>query len=218
VRAWVPDRIAPSLQPLALLLALAGLILAGWGVGELVSGPLDPTVGALDRDIVDSVATWRGPGLTAFMKKATFFGSTAWLIGSLAVVVVVALYSVRSPRWAVFAVGCMIGGFISTIVKALVERPRPDIEPLLHIESAAFPSGHALAAAIAFGAVGLFLTRVTRLPRMAVWLGAALCAGIVGLTRTYLGVHWPTDVIGGWLLGAAWVAVVALVVRPERKY
>jgi undecaprenyl-diphosphatase len=171
----------------------------------------------MDRDIVDSVATWRSPGLTNLMKKATFFGSTAWLIGSLAAVVIVTLVSIRSPRWAAFAAGCMIGGYISTIVKALVERPRPDLDPLLYLENAAFPSGHALISALAFGAIGLFFVRVTRLPRVAVWVGTALCAGIVGFTRTYLGVHWPTDVIGGWLLGAAWVVVVGFVVRPEMK-
>jgi undecaprenyl-diphosphatase len=209
--------IRPSLQPVALFAAFLVVVVVAWGLGELISGPLDSTIGAMDRSLVTSVAEWRSPALTTFMRAATFFGSSVWLVGSLTAVVVVVVLQTRSPRWAAFAVGCMIGGFISTIVKRLVDRPRPDIDPLVDLESAAFPSGHALSSAIAFLAIAYVLIHLTRLPRRLVWTGAILCTGIVGFTRVYLGVHWPTDVIGGWLAGAVWVAVVAFVVRPGRN-
>jgi undecaprenyl-diphosphatase len=223
VRVSPSERIAPAYQPVALIVAMAVLIGFGWGVGELVTGPLDSTVGAWDRSAIETLATWRSPGLTSFMERATFFGSSAWLIGSLTVVVLVATFWIRSRRWAAFAVGCMVGGFISTIVKVLVDRPRPDLDPLVTLDQPSFPSGHALSAAITFVAIGFLLTSAPRLPRLpscamwVVWVGVCLCAGLVGFTRPYLGVHWPTDVVAGWLLGAAWVVAVAFVVRPAKS-
>jgi membrane-associated phospholipid phosphatase len=196
---------------------MAGLVLAGWVIGELIAGPLGSSAGAPDEEIVSWVDPWRTPWLTTFMRKATFFGSTAWLVASLSLVVVAALVWIRSRRWAAFAVGCMIGGYISTIVKALVDRPRPDIDPLIDLSSAAFPSGHALTSAIAFGAIAFFLVHAARLPIALVWGVAGLCIAVVGFTRVYLGVHWPTDVIGGWLLGGGWVLGMTWILRPEAE-
>lgn len=209
--------VPPILAPVVALAVMAGLVLAGWGIGELIAGPLDSSVGALDEAIVSWVDSWRTPCLTSLMRKATFFGSTAWLVGSLSLIVVAALVWGRSRRWAAFAVGCMVGGYISTIVKALVDRQRPAFDQLIDLSSAAFPSGHALTAAIAFVAIAFFLVHAAKLPRRLVWTAAGMSVGVVGFTRVYLGVHWPTDVIGGWLLGAAWVAAMVLVVRPQAE-
>jgi undecaprenyl-diphosphatase len=207
----------PVLAPAAALVLMAALVFVGWGLGELVAGPLDSSVGVWDEDFVTRVSLWRTAWLTDFMRTATFFGSTAWLVGSLSIVVLVALFRVRSRRWAAFAVACMIGGFISSIVKTLVERPRPSIDPLVHLESYAFPSGHALAAALAFGGIAFFVLHTTRLPRVALWIGAGACVGIVGFTRVYLGVHWPSDVLVGWLLGSCWILGIVWIIRPQGR-
>jgi membrane-associated phospholipid phosphatase len=209
--------VRPTLAPVAAFAVMAGLILIGWAIGELIAGPLDSSVGALDEEVVSWVDSWRTPWLTAFVDKAQLFGSTAWLVVSLSLVVVAAVVWLGSKRWVPFATGCMLGGVISTIVKVLVDRPRPADDALVHLSEAAFPSGHALTSALTFGAIAIFLVHGARLPRGPIWIGAGLCAGVVGFTRIYLGVHWPTDVVGGWLIGAAWVAAVVLIVRPERR-
>ena len=208
------ERIPRGAHPLLLLLCAGLLVLAGWAVGELVAGPLDSTSAGFDREVVQSAQDLRESWLTDLMEKATFFGSTVWLLLALTGAVLVAVIGMRSPRWAAFFVGCMAGGFISTVVKRLVDRPRPSFDPLHELLNAAFPSGHALTSAIAFGALGFFLVRGRGLDPKVVWPSAVACAFLVGLTRIYLGVHWPTDVLGGWALGAGWVAAVALIVRP----
>ncbi|MGY0055998.1 phosphatase PAP2 family protein [Streptomyces sp. LZ34] len=107
-------------------------------------------------------------------------------------------------------------------VKAAVGRERPHWRnPVDSAHYAAFPSGHALTATVAFG---LLLWVMARCGARAVWLRAAALLAVVsvagvGFTRVYLGVHWPTDVVGGWLLGAALVyaAAAAYPYPPERK-
>jgi len=195
--------------------AIGGLVLVGWGIGELVVGPLDTSVGGIDRDVIETVSSWRTPWLTEVMRKVTFFGSTVWLVGSLFVLVLVSIFVLHSQRWAAFAVGCMIGGFISTPVKDLVDRPRPALAPLLDLSNAAWPSAHAVSAAISMGAIAWFLVRGMRFPPQLVWPLAGIAIAMVGFTRIYLGVHWPSDIVAGWALGLAWVAIVTAIVRPD---
>ena len=93
---------------------------------------------------------------------------------------------------------------INALVKLIFAAPRPDaIEPLLVVSSHSFPSGHAAGAMTLFGAVAL-LWRSRPL--------MALCGAMIlatGMSRVWLGVHWPSDVIGGWIEGAAWLLLVA---------
>lgn len=105
-----------------------------------------------------------------------------------------------------------VGTALQQGIKAAVGRERPHWpNPVDSAHYAAFPSGHALTATVAFG---LLLWVMTRCGARAAWLWAVTLPAVVsvagvGFTRVYLGVHWPTDVLGGWLLGAALVYAAA---------
>ena len=153
------------------------------------------------------------------MRAVTFLGSTLALVTMLLGAAIGSYLVSRNPRWPIFFVAVLAGvPQFSSLLKAMIDRPRPTLSPLYEITSAAFPSGHATAGAACFGAIGYFLaSRNGRPTSTVVWICAIAIAFSIGVTRIYLGVHWPTDVLGGWLLGAAWVTAVAWAIRPRSQ-
>ena len=105
---------------------------------------------------------------------------------------------------------------LSTLFKRGFDRPRPDLVPHEAIVyTASFPSGHAMMAAVTYLTLGAMLARVqpTRALRAYVLALAAIVTVAVGISRVYLGVHWPTDVLAGWTAGAAWALACWTVAR-----
>lgn len=123
----------------------------------------------------------------------------------------------RRYRTALFTVVAVGGGWLlNTLLKLGFSRPRPDLVPHgAEVYTAAFPSGHAMMAAITYLTLAALLTRVEPKLRLKAYLllVAAIITVIVGVSRVYLGVHWPTDVLAGWTAGAAWAAMCWLITR-----
>ncbi len=118
----------------------------------------------------------------------------------------------RAKRLAVWVVTTMaVGGLLGVVLKLLVGRHRPDLlDPVARAAGFSFPSGHALNAALAAGVFVLVLLPVARgALRWVLWGSAIAVAVLTGLSRIVLGVHWTSDVVAGWLLGIAVVAVTA---------
>jgi len=117
--------------------------------------------------------------------------------------------------WLV-AVAAGGGGVLSTVMKQLFGRDRPDIvSPLVAVTSPSFPSGHSMLAAIMYLTLGALLARFSARRRTKVYLIAvALFATlVVGASRVYLGVHYPSDVLAGWCAGLVWSLICWLVAR-----
>jgi undecaprenyl-diphosphatase len=194
---------------------LAGLIIAAAGIwlfsmlGREVLAGLTPGVDEM-RTVVHAAAS---PGLTKVMIAASRYGGPTWLISTGLVLAVV--FRVRGwDRGALLVVVTLAGaGILDTVLKMSFARVRP----MAYFDyplpaSASFPSGHALYATSFFGGVAVLLsTRVRSLAvRIAIWCIAVLLIGLIGLSRVYLGVHYPSDVLAGYSAGAFWVAAVAL--------
>jgi undecaprenyl-diphosphatase len=108
------------------------------------------------------------------------------------------------------------GEIIDALLKLLFARPRPSVVPHLRdVVSASFPSGHAMESAIIYLTLGALAMRVVegRLTKIYCMATAIFLTLIVGISRVFLGVHYPTDVLGGWMLGFLWAAIVWLATR-----
>ena len=104
-------------------------------------------------------------------------------------------------------------------LKSLLHRPRPELVPHLAVVSnASFPSGHAMISAAIYLTLGAMLaeTQPRRSARIFLMLFSALLVLAIGLSRIYLGVHWPSDVLAGWCLGSVWALVVFVANRTLR--
>jgi len=164
----------------------------------------------LDTAAARNLHGWvrESPHLVSGLKILTFFGSPPWL---WLLVAPAALFTWRRhhARLAVFLVVTTLGGgLLDTIVKVAVDRPRPSlVDPVATAHGKSFPSGHSMSSVIVYGALLLvFLPVVTRRLRPALIGAAVSLVAAIGFSRLALGVHYITDVLGGYVLGLAWLA------------
>ncbi len=191
------------------------------GVLALCAAGLTATFGGLvtlDTTTREWLIERRSPGLTAVMTAITTLGSSPVLV-SLAFGVTVWLGVGHRRREALLVGGTTIGALVlGPLLKNVIERARPQGAHLVLVNSWAYPSGHSLTSTAVIGvlttlAVSRMATRTARF--VVVALGVVLVVA-VGVSRIYLGVHWPTDVLAGWLIGSAWL-VVCLIVHERLR-
>jgi undecaprenyl-diphosphatase len=137
------------------------------------------------------------------------------ILGLITAASVVYLLMMRKRHAAVFLAVAVGGGILlSTLFKAGFDRPRPDlVAHLAQVYTASFPSGHSMMSAVAYLTLGTLLARLHkgRVVQAFILGVAILITLLVGASRVYLGVHWPTDVLAGWAAGAAWACLCWLV-------
>lgn len=167
---------------------------------------------ALDVAARDWLIGHRSPALTAVMTAFTTIGSSL-VLGTVAFGLAVWLAAARRRREAVLVGGTAAGALVlGPLLKSLVERARPDEGHLVLANSWAYPSGHSLTSAAVVGVLTVLAAShlAARRARVAVLAAAVLLVVAIGVSRVYLGVHWPTDVLAGWLIGALWLSVCLL--------
>jgi undecaprenyl-diphosphatase len=159
------------------------------------------------RDPTNPASPLGPPWLEEAARDVTSLGSTAVL--ALVSVGVIGFLVLSYARAAAVLVATSVGGgsILLNLLKGFFARPRPDIVPhAVPVFTASFPSGHAALSAVTYLTLGALLARVQPNRRLKAYLlGAAVTLTLlIGITRVYLGVHWPTDVLAGWCIGAAW--------------
>jgi undecaprenyl-diphosphatase len=206
-----------GLHELPVLLAVVALAGGVWAFAELADEVVERESTGFDEALLLSLrsatdtADPLGPAWVEEMARDfTALGGT----GVLTLITLAALgYMLLAGRrrTALLTLIAVAGGIlVSSLLKIGFDRPRPDLVP--HgsmVYTASFPSGHSMMAAVTYFTLAAILTRVLATPLLKAYmlLVAMFVSLLVGVSRVYLGVHWPTDVLGGWTAGAAWAAL-----------
>jgi undecaprenyl-diphosphatase len=189
-----------------LTISAAALLAFAWLADEVSRGR---TI-HFDAIVRNAVHAHASPGSTAAMRAITQLGSP-WFLLTLGLFVVWRLVSSGRRRTALLlAVAALGGEAFDGVLKMAFQRTRPEaFFGLVSPHNYSFPSGHALASSCFYGVLAAILSvELAGWRKVAIWVAAAVLVTLIGLSRVYLGVHYPTDVIGGFLAAVVWVALV----------
>jgi Membrane-associated phospholipid phosphatase len=214
--AFPRDAVIATLLSVGMAFALSSIIFFAWIAGEVFEGD----TAAFDDSIRLYVHTFAGQHTTSAMIFLSFLGSTIFLTGASVVIALLFVW-LRRYRSAILFSATMLGASIlNYVLKIAFARTRPiPYFDLPAPESFSFPSGHALCSACFYGVLAwLFATRANSLAsRILAWFAAGMMIFLIGLSRIYLGVHYPSDVIAGYLAATFWALAVILVDTTREK-
>jgi undecaprenyl-diphosphatase len=180
---------------------------AGVGLGLIVEG------NGFDGSAVRSVAGERTAELTAVARVVTDLGGLGLDLIFAAAAAGLLLAGRRRDALLV-VVGAGGAMLLTNAIKVVLERPRPGGGGLVTVASASWPSGHASSSIALYGALAVVASRnAPTWARAAIWVGLGGLVALVGASRVYLGVHYPSDVVAGWVLGGLWLFGVLRVSR-----
>ncbi|MEX6504952.1 phosphatase PAP2 family protein [Jiella sp. M17.18] len=209
VWTWITGRIEITTLVVALITAAAVWAFVALA-GEVVEGDtkaFDTTILLAFRNPADPSDPFGPPWLEELGRDMTALGGTGVMI---MITVFVSLYLLfagkRRSMWLVLA--AIGSGFLmDRLLKMGFDRPRPDLVPHgSYVYTASFPSGHSMMSAIVYLTLATLTARVEPRRRVRAYLIVCACllTVLVGISRVYLGVHWPSDVLAGWTAGGAW--------------
>jgi undecaprenyl-diphosphatase len=172
----------------------------------------------MDEAVRDWVIAHRNGTLTGIMVDASRFGSTPSLVIVALVAVAWLAWRGRRADALLVVIGTAVGLALAPLLKLVFTRPRPTGH-LVIVDSWSFPSGHSLNSMVVLGLLTVLVVR-----ERPGWLWRTLFAAfgaflvlVVGFSRVYLGVHWPSDVLAGWLIGALWLVLLFTLARRNSR-
>lgn len=183
------------------------------GIAEAVE---DGITQPFDEKVLQWFAARRTPFLDDLMLEITTLGA------GLVLIVIVLIASVflwqTQHKWSTYLLllATLGGKLLNTTLKIAYERPRPSVvESLADVHSTSFPSGHAMSSMVVYGSVAYLVGRLEpgRQLKLTTWVIAGIVILAIGVSRMYLGVHYPSDVIGGFIAGLAWVGFLVATMR-----
>ncbi len=160
----------------------------------------------IDREFSEEIQEHENPFLDAVMKAASYPGYVPY--APIMVIITALLFYIRKhKREAIFVILTLASSLLSTLVKFIINRPRPGkdiVKVLIQTHQQSFPSGHVLFYVVFFGFLSLLMymfKHIGKKLRLTITAGCMLMIFIIPISRIYLGAHWFTDVLGGFLLG-----------------
>ncbi|WP_181215979.1 phosphatase PAP2 family protein [Mesobacillus foraminis] len=175
--------------------------------GGLSAGRFHP----IDQKVIDFVQTYSSPFLDSIMIFITTMGSK-WVIGILLIGCMSLFLLVQRNYWGTLISFLTVagGGILNLLLKGLFERERPDINRIIHADGFSFPSGHSMGSMIFYGFLGYLVIRSRKWPILSKlgWISLlSMVIFLIGISRVYLGVHYPTDVLAGFSAGIIWLII-----------
>lgn len=222
IRGW-RRKLPLEASTLVGIAVLGGLL---WIFVALAEDVLEQEQDGFDTAIIkglraaDDLATPLGPGwLQDAFSDITSLGSPTLIT---IVTVIAVAYLAAANRWrlaALTGISITLGAVVEKLLKFGFGRPRPDIVPhLVDVHTLSFPSGHAMLSAMTYLTVGAVVASAQSRPRLRIFVftTSLLLTLLIGASRVYLGVHWPSDVLAGWAAGAAWALLFWFIARRIR--
>ena len=202
---------------ISLSLCFILLLLMGWLCQEV----WEKESFSFDVAILLSIHQWATPQLDNLMLALTRLGDPKWVITIVSVTLVWLGSKRRFPEMVLFTIALMGALILNTGMKLFFAKPRPELWSRLIPEiSFSFPSGHALGSMVLYGVLAYLLSRLFPQKSSIFYSVAAVVIGAIGLSRLYLGVHWPTDVFAGYGVGLLWLIMSIAVFnwQTQMKY
>jgi membrane-associated phospholipid phosphatase len=205
----------PLATPLAIAFVVIGLMAVTFGL--LADEVHEGSTQTFDTSILLAINDLSNPVLDRFFTAVTELASV-WFVGVVGLSIIAELIKKQRIRLATFTTIALGGSAaLNIILKALFQRERPELwQRLIHESSFSFPSGHAMASSVLACCVVLLLWQTTW--RWLVICAASLYVITIGISRLYLGVHYPTDIIAGWCVSVSWVLLTYVIVMRLNKY
>jgi undecaprenyl-diphosphatase len=207
---------------LGVLLAFAGIVGGIWLFAGIAGEVMEGETQTFDQKLLlamrqpGDLSPIGSPAIQDAARDVTALGGVT-VLTILTLVTGGFLFFDGKKHMAWFVYGSVAGGtIVDMILKSLFHRPRPDLVPhAAYVSTTSFPSGHSMLSAATYLTLGALLARSQPRKRLKAYflLLAALLTFMVGISRVYLGVHWPTDVLAGWTAGATWAIICWLVAR-----
>jgi membrane-associated phospholipid phosphatase len=200
---------------------LVGAVAASVITGLVAGATGWEVVRAWDHAALEALAARRSPTWDHAALAITALGNTLTLAVLVLWAAVLLLAWGQRATAVVLLVAFGVGRLLTEALKAVIGRPRPEVvDWLAHTTSLALPSAHAMSATIVYAGLAYLSARAlrARIPRFGIWALAALTILAVSVSRVYLGVHYPSDVVAGILAGAAWTAAAFSALPPSDSH
>ncbi|UII58602.1 phosphatase PAP2 family protein (plasmid) [Cytobacillus spongiae] len=193
--------------------ALACLFAFTWGFVSIVDELQENEIEQFDNGVFEIVRGSISPSLTTFMTSITFLGGVMGISIFTIIVVAILLILKKYPLAFFVVITITTGAGFNWLLKWIFKRERPDIEALIEQGGYSFPSGHSMSSFIFYGTLAFILFRALDYKRYK-W-GSVLVVGVmvflIGISRVYLGVHYPSDILGGFTAGGAWLTLCIVI-------
>ncbi|TMW72047.1 phosphatase PAP2 family protein [Alteribacter natronophilus] len=180
---------------------------------ETVRTRAGKVLGEADSFIIGVVQNPESPALT----EAAILITEAGSVTALTVIALLGgIFFAWQGKWKMalfYPAAAGAGGLVNWLLKVSFQRARPDMNPLITAEGFSFPSGHSMGSMMTYGLLAYFIVRIAdKTPvRVTAFTAAAALIFIIGMTRIYLGVHYPTDVAAGFLAGGIWIVIAVFI-------